>query len=148
MRNYAGSMSQMMCGNVSQWSTPFVNEFNLSDTGNRFNLPLQSATDVLVNCPLVQFDVLSDEKVWDTVTSLRTGLSQHHVQFLFSDPDGWLIREYAPTPGFFQLVANIGGSLGIWTGSSLVSLLHLFICLFRWLYAQMTYEHVVHDVHI
>jgi len=43
----------------------------------------------------------------------------------FSDPQGWLVTEYAPTLPWNQLDANIGGTLGIWTGASVISLVHM-----------------------
>jgi len=51
---------------------------------------------------------------------------------LFSPIDTWLVTEYVDSLPFWQLVANIGGTMGIWTGSSIVSLIHMAFYLFAW----------------
>lgn len=53
---------------------------------------------------------------------------------LHADPSEWVTEERIRSLSFFQFISNIGGTLGIWTGSSIVSLIHLVATLVAWLY--------------
>jgi len=56
------------------------------------------------------------------------------VRLIFAPLKTWLITEYVDSVPFWQLVANIGSTMGICTGSSIVSLIHMFVYSFAWCY--------------
>jgi len=77
----------------------------------------------LANCPEMRLEITR-------LTSVKNVLFDEHGQQIFvvmvdfSRPDTWLMTEYVSSMPFFQLVSNIGDTLGIWAGASIVSLIH------------------------
>lgn len=62
---------------------------------------------------------------------------------LLLNPSKWETEERVSTFSFFQLISNIGGTLGIWTGSSIVSLIHLVFTLSCWLHKTFAKRHPI-----
>lgn len=60
------------------------------------------------------------------------GTSKFLVVLIFN-PKNWLIDYYDGSLSWSQFISNIGGSLGIWTGSSIISLVHILTSFISWL---------------
>jgi len=85
-------------------------------------------------CPLFQLDV-SRHLIYSVHSQQSHSIHNHAM--LFSDPDLWIVHEYVTSLSASQYISNIGGSLGFWTGSSIVSILHLIICALIWIYHEI-----------
>jgi len=97
------------------------------NTSINFTFPTQPK---LANCPEMRLEITR-------LTSVKNVLFDEHGQQIFvvavefTSPDTWLMTEYVSSMPFFQLISNIGGTLGIWTGASIVSLIHALFCAVR-----------------
>jgi len=74
------------------------------------------------NCPALHLDIKSNQ------VFVGKQRKSHQIFVKFENPRSWLVTEYSRSLSFSQFVSNIGGTLGIWTGSSIVSSLHLVVC--------------------
>lgn len=61
-------------------------------------------------------------------------------------PSTWVVEEQLRSLPFIQFMSNIGGTLGIWTGSSFISLIHLFVVLINLLWKQLKKKHAQNQV--
>uniref|UniRef100_A0A915KNM1 Uncharacterized protein n=1 Tax=Romanomermis culicivorax TaxID=13658 RepID=A0A915KNM1_ROMCU len=89
---------------------------------------LEAVQEIGMNCFQWEYKIskLTDAglRYWKTLSN------QHHnntiLMLYYPDDKHWQVCEHKPLFVWHQTLSNLGGTLSIWTGASVLSFLHLF----------------------
>jgi len=129
--NYIAAESHLTCGNISNWHA----QFGSMDENEKMTWREEDRPSRIIYCPRINVEIIADEQVW-----FRHGPkpSNRSLVLLKSRNGSWPFVHYEDAFSISQLISNIGGTLGVWTGASLISVCHLIMCFVGWLRKRVT----------